>query len=116
MNKNKIFYWITLAGILLLAIILEFFPQIDGIFDNNGIMAFYTLYGMIALSLGLVYLALKLIRKNPVLRIAMLEAPMGLNLLCYHLFITPSFFYLFVILLLAYVFVYPAKTDDENQQ
>ena len=114
-NKQyKIIYWATLAGIVLFGVVLDLVEVVDGIFEACVMMEFYVQYGMIVASLLTVYLALKLIKKNPILRMTLIEAPLLSNIFFYHSFMNTSFLYLAIISLIAYVFVYPAKTMEND--
>lgn len=114
-NKQyKIIYWATLAGIVLFGVVLDLVEVVDGIFEACVMMEFYVQYGMIVASLLTVYLALKLIKKNPILRMTLIEAPLLSNIFFYHSFMNTSFLYLAIIGLIAYVFVYPAKTMEND--
>lgn len=115
-NKtNKIVYWIILAGILLFGLVLELLDIADGTIESHSMIEFYIQYGMIFITLTTVYLALKLINKNPILRMTLLEAPLLGNIFFYHAFMNPSFLYLAIIGLIAYIFVYPANTIEEDK-
>lgn len=113
--RFKLIYWTVLAGIILLAVILEIVPVLDGILESGTMTEFYLQYALIAITLGSVYAALKMIKRNPILRMALLEGPAIANIFCYHLFMNASFGYLAIICVLAFVFVYPAKQPDEDQ-
>jgi len=112
MKQNKLIYWTLLAGIIIFAVILELVPSLDGLLEKGSMPEFYIQYAMIAITLGAVYLALKLIKKNPVMRMALLEGPALANIICYHLFMNASFGYLAIVCLIAYVFVYPSKIEN----
>ncbi len=114
-NKQyKIIYWAMFAGIVLFGVVLDLVEVVDGIFEACVMMEFYVQYGMIVASLLTVYLALKLIKKNPILRMTLIEAPLLSNIFFYHSFMNTSFLYLAIISLIAYVFVYPAKTMEND--
>lgn len=115
-NPMKIIYWTILAGIILLAVLLEFIPVLDGVLEKGSVAEFYVQYALIAVTLGATYAALKMVKKNPVLRMALLEAPAFANIICYHLFMNASFFYLAVICVIAYAFVYPAKNVESDEE
>ena len=116
MEKNyKIIYWVILIGILLFAGVLEIFTVLDGVLESGSMTEFYMQYGLIALTLGSVYAALKMIKQNPVLRMTILEFPAFANIICYHLFMNASFGYLAIVCVIAYVFVYPAKKVSEEE-
>ena len=118
-NKTyKITYWVILLAVILIAAMLEILPFMDGLMESGTATEFYCQYVMVAVTLLTIYAALKMIRKNPLLRMALLQGPALINLLCYHAFMNASFGYLAIIGIIAYAFVYPSKDKqtDENEQ
>lgn len=115
-NPNKIIYWTILVGMVIFAAILEFTDALTGLLANTPQVEFWTQCALVLITLVAVYAALKLIKKDPIVRMAILEIPALANLICYHLFQNASFGYLVIICLLAYVFVYPAQvSNNENE-
>lgn len=113
MQPLRIIYFAMLAGMVLLALILEIVPVMDGILPSGTMLEFGCEYALAIISLGLVYLALRLIKRNIVVRMAMLEAPTIANIIFYHAFMNSSFGYLAVICFIAFAFVFPPKQDEE---
>lgn len=113
MQPLRIIYFTLLAGMLLFALILEIVPVLDGILPSGTMLEFGCEYVLAIITLGLVYLALRLIKKNIVLRMTMLELPTFANLIFYHAFMNSSFGYLAVICFIAFAFVFPPKQDEE---
>lgn len=115
-NPMKIIYWAILAGIVFFAVFLEIVPVLDGKLEKGSMAEFYAQYALIAITLGAIYAALKMIKKNPIVRMVLLEGPALANLLCYHLFMNASFGYLAILCVIAYVFVYPAKNIETEEE
>lgn len=113
MQPLRIIYFSMLAGMILLAVILEIIPVFDGILPSGTTLEFGFEYALAILTLGLVYLALRLIKRNIVVRMAMLEFPAIANIFFYHAFMNSSFGYLAVICFIAFAFVFPPKQDEE---
>lgn len=113
MNKNRIIYFCVLVIAAILAICLELVPVLDGILPSATPLEFGCEYISIAATLILVYLALRLIKHNILLRIAMLGVPMIANILLYHAFIDSRFGYLAIVCLISFAFVYPPKEENE---
>lgn len=117
MNQIKTFrtiYWAILAGIVLVGVVLEFIDVLDGIFFGDPTLEFSLQWIMILITLGSIYLALKMIKKNPIVRMALLEGPAIINILLYHGFQNASFGYLAIMCVIAYAFVYPSKVEDNE--
>lgn len=117
MNQIKTFrtiYWAILAGIVLVGVVLEFIDVLDGILPMDTTLEFSLQYVMILITLAVIYLALKMVKKNPVVRMALLEGPALINILLYHGFANASFGYLAIMCVIAYAFVYPSKVEDDE--
>lgn len=117
MDQIKTFqkiYWAILAGIVLVGVVLEFIDVLDGILPVGTSLEFSLQYVMILITLGAIYLALKMVKKNPVVRMALLEGPAIINILLYHGFVNASFGYLAIMCVIAFAFVYPSKVDDND--
>lgn len=96
-----------LAGALTFGAVVHFTHCLEGIIPTGGVEMFYCEYAAIAITLLSVFLAVRLFRKNIILRMAMLEAPLLIDITFWGIFSTTSFFYLAVICLVAFAFVFP---------
>ena len=113
--KNlRIIFWGIVLPLVLLAVVLEITPALDGILPTGTTLEFAVQYIMIFYTLGTIFITLKLIKKKKTIRLIMLEAPTGLNLLLYHMFVNASFFYLAIMCFLAFPFLYPTIADVEE--
>ncbi len=90
--------------------------------STDGQLEFVCQMVAVAITLAMIPLALKFFKFKAVAgkveeqylrlslcRMAMLELPLMLNLAGYYLFVNSSFFHLGIIVLVAFVFVYPSK-------
>lgn len=114
MNKDRKVFWVLLGIIVALAVVFEFIPVLDGLLPSGTMTEFVIQYAVIIFTLSETYLALRLIKHKPVVRIILLFVPALANVVCYHLFMNTSFLYMLVMLLIAFVFVYPPK-DAETE-
>lgn len=93
--------------------------------DDGGVCEFYCQMLAVIVTLLSIPVALKLfkfknvataLREQPeakfqcyaILRMAMLELPLLINLVCYYLFANPSFFHLGILTIISFVFIYPS--------
>lgn len=117
MNQVKTFriiFLAILAGIVICGVLLEFVDVLDGIFTTGTTLEFSLQYIMIMITLGVIYIALKMRKLNPIIRMALLEGPAFINILLYHGYVNASFGYLAIMCVIAYAFVYPSKVEDND--
>lgn len=107
MNVNKIIYASILTTAIIYGIVVHFTKCLEGILPSGGATMFYCEYISIAITLLCVFLAIRLFRKNIIQRMALLELPLLVDITCWGIFGTTSFFYLAVICLIAFAFVFP---------
>jgi hypothetical protein len=127
-NNLKIIYWSLIAGIILLALFVELFwiDETGGAGTVGGNFEFIFMSFSTLLTMGALYGALRLfkiqkveeqIKSNPlekyhacsVIRMALLEFPVMLNIIGYMLFINTSFVWLGLIAFMGFFFIYPSK-------
>lgn len=117
-TKDKIWYAL-LVPMAFFAIGLEFVPTIDGIFETNTPVEFYTEYAAVFVTLVAVYITLRLYKGNNIIRMVVLSDVFIGNILLYHMFMDTSFLYLALIALAGYPFVKGGKdnnpTNKENE-
>ncbi len=124
----KIVYWANILYDVLFALMIEFFliDEMGGsmVTDANFEFAFQSIATL--LTLGSVFLSLrffkfapveKKLREEPIkhylnmsiIRLAILEGPLLLNLIGYMLFVNSSFVWLTLIGAFGFLFIYPSK-------
>lgn len=110
MSTNRIIFFAILLGVIVYGLIVCTTGIFEGILPAGGVEQFYLEYISVAVTLLFVFLAVRLIRRNIVLRMALLEAASFLNITCYGIFPdTPSFVYLLAVCLISFAFVFPKK-------
>lgn len=114
MSKDRKVFWVLLGIIVALAVVFEFIPVLDGLLPSGTMTEFVIQYAVIIFTLCDMYLALRLIKHNPILRIILLFVPALANVLFYHLFMNTSFFYLLIMIFIAIDFVYPPKDTEKE--
>ena len=113
-KKDRLLFWGSIATIAILAALLELDSSLDGILPTGSAVEYYIQYAMTFITLGVIFLALKLVKKNKVWRIVMVCDTAVVNILLYHMFVNATFGYLSIMCVLAYPFLYPDKADDND--
>jgi hypothetical protein len=122
-KKLMIIFWAMVLIPLAFAALMDADLIETGLLAGNtdGQTEFVCQMAVVLISLAMIPIALKFFRfkavalkvreqylRLSVCRMLMLEVPLLLNLAGYYLFVNSSFFYLGVIMLVAFVFVYPS--------
>ena len=127
-NYLKTVFWTALTILAVTAVVVEYFlmDAAGGLMADSQQVEFIFHTLMVLLSLGACYLSLRLfkmgsieaiLRQQPLTeykkwslaRIALLFFPAWINIVGYLLFLSPSYVYLAIILLLTFAFIYPTK-------
>lgn len=110
MSTNRIIFFVILLGVIVYGVIVLTLGIFEGILPAGGVEQFYLEYTSVAVTLLFVFLAVRLVRRNIILRMALLEAASFLNITCYGIFPeATSFLYLLIVCLISFAFVFPVK-------